>query len=179
MNTPNGTMENVRSNAVVNVGWSDDGHVCTINVLGSGKPLIVFDRRKASGPNRDHAERYGWEVRLTRQAAIGKDGKTGKSASPATKWERVNGLATHIMSGTDSWSPKRAETISMDETLLSQAMLEAFPKKTADEVREKVVSCTREERDALRMDARVKPIYDRLVAAQIKGVDTKKVLAGW
>jgi hypothetical protein len=169
-----------RENAVVNVRWDDGFAVMTVDVIGSGKPAIVVDTRKASGVMRNRLMAYGAEVRITRAAALKSNEKTGKPASAADKWDKVNRMALHVVSGTDEWNAEReGGRIGLDETLLSQAMAVAFPSKTAEEIRAKVTGATKDERMALRMDKRIAPEYDKLVAAATADVDVGGLLAGW
>lgn len=165
--------------AVVKVSWDAGWNVMTVDVIGSGKPVIVVDTRKFSGPMAVRAKAYGTEVRVTRAAAIGRDRKSGKEASPAEKWDAVNRMAAHMTSGTDQWNAERSERIGLDETVLSQAMALAFPQRTAEEIRAKVTQSTPVQRLEIRNDQRVAPHYNAILRDLGGGEKAEAALAGW
>lgn len=95
------TDEKRKGNSVVTVTYTDDGKM-QIDVLGAGS--ILFDKAKASRECRAHAEDHGWEQRLRDAAAISRDDETGKPATPADKFARVQALADYYMTGATEWA---------------------------------------------------------------------------
>lgn len=89
--------EKVRSNAVVTATW--DEAILTLAVRGAGS--VMFDLDKAPPWLVERAARHGFEQRLRDRAAIGRDDKTGASASPQAKFERIKELADHYAAGGD------------------------------------------------------------------------------
>jgi hypothetical protein len=93
-----------KSNSVVTTTRQPDG-TFVFHVAGAGE--VKFDPSRASDVNRNRAEEYGWNVRLTREAALPRDPKTGLSAPASAKLAAIRALAEHLMSGSEDWSPKR------------------------------------------------------------------------
>lgn len=113
-----------RANAVVTSRW--DGDICTITVLGAGS--ITFDRTAAHVDLRDRAERHGWDQRFADAAAIPRDTKTGRSATPEQKFAAVKARVDWVASGTDQWSMKGSGKPDPEALLaeLDDAALEAL-----------------------------------------------------
>jgi len=109
-------MAKVKSNAVTSGTWDAAGNVLTLNIVGAG--TVVFDRTAASTKCRDEAERQGWYKRLINAAAISRDEETGKSATPAEKFDAVKALADHYATGTEAWhlrTTRTARELTMEE----------------------------------------------------------------
>jgi len=176
-----------RENAVVMTKWADDGKTCYFHVVGANKPPIIATTGTWSSENKHEAFQFGVVQKGTNATAIGKDKKTGKSASAAEKWQALERVIVHLNSGATSWNPDRGDRISLDETILSQAMVLArdakdsrFAQGKSDaDIRAKVVGSSPEERLQMRNDERIAPFYDKLVSELNGGNKVENVLAGW
>lgn len=116
---------------------------------------------------RAEAMGYGFEVALTRMAAIGKDTKTGKSATAEEKRDAIAGRADHFATGTESWTMASVGGggLSADTRALIEALVAAFsldPDVAETQVKEMGSAA----RDALRVDLEVKPYLDAVYAAR-------------
>lgn len=120
------------------------------------------------------------EVRLTRRAALDANAKTGKSASPAQKYDAIKLLADHYAAGGD-WrmaSSGGGGGLSADTRVLIEALCRALG-LAEDVAEEQVRDMTADERNALRADAEIKPHLDAIYAERAKaaGADAKGLLA--
>lgn len=93
------TNEKAKTNSVVTATWV--GTTLTLAVKGAGN--IVFDMDKVSPVLIERAAMHGFEQRLRDRAAIGRDTKTGASASPADKFARIKSLADHYATDDATW----------------------------------------------------------------------------
>lgn len=141
-----------------------------------GSMTLVLEIEKVSAANRDYAAVHGLKQRVSDAAAIPFNAKTNHYATPGEKFEAMKVIVEHLNSGAESWSPKRAERVGSDELMLTQALAEAYPDKSAEYVRNKVAGWTRAERLAMMDHPTVKPIIERLRAGQVGGVDAEKLL---
>lgn len=153
----------MKSNQVIDTRL--DGNVLTFTVKSVGE--LAFDVTKAHAANRAQAEFHGWIQRISDAAAIGRDPKTGASASPQQKFDAMKALVDHYESGVDQWS--RVATAGPKGGYLFEALCEMFASvKSEAEVRTFLDGLTRREQDALREDDTVAPIIARIKAAKIK-----------
>lgn len=128
---------------------------------------------------KNEAMGYGLEVRLTRAAALSKDTKSGKSATGLEKYEAIKKLADHYASGTDAWAMSGAGGgLSSETRVLIEALSRALD-CDLDAAEAHVREMSSAERDALRIDAEIKPHIDAIYAERAKsqGTDTKGLLA--
>ena len=137
-----------------------DGNVETVRLLDP--VTLMFSA--LSGAVRDEAFAYGLETKLLRQAALPKDTRTGKPASPEAKREAVAELAAHFASGAESWNlASQSTSLSADVRMLINALVRALglsPEAAETAVRE----MSTEDRNALRVDPEIKPALDALYA---------------
>jgi len=153
---------------VVTVTRDDSG--ISILVNGAGRPPIAVRWSALSDAVRKAAFGYGMEVRLTRAAAMTRDTKSGKAASPLDKYDAIKRLADHYSSGTDSWtmaSSGGGGGLSADTRALIEALVAALG-LDADVAEEQVRGMTTAERDALRVDAEIKPYLDLIYEERAK-----------
>lgn len=87
--------EKTKVNAVVTANWA--GSVLTLAVAGAG--AVVFDMDAAGAVLVERAAMHGFEQRLRDRAAMSRDTKTGLSASPQDKFDRIKALADHYAAG--------------------------------------------------------------------------------
>ena len=85
--------EKVKSNAVVTASWSDDQTKLTLTVKDAGE--IVFDTELAVHLM-TRAACHGFEQRLRDRAAMSADTKTGISATPQDKFDRIT-MVKHLI----------------------------------------------------------------------------------
>lgn len=169
-----------RGTQVITMNWDEAARTMTFNVVGAG--TLKLDTRKMSGPARDKAFVFGIGQKVSNAAAKSRRIRNGVevNATPKGKFEAMKRVVEYLETGAEGWNPGRdPDRIGVDETLLSQAMALAFPAKTAEEIRAKIVGSSPDERRALRMDPRIKPHYEELLEEYTDEVDTEKLLAGW
>lgn len=154
-----------------------DAEQITINLHGSTKAPIVVRFAQLSDAVRAAAFGYGMEVRLTRAAALTRDTKSGKSATPDEKHEAIRKLAEHYASGAESWAMARegGGGLSADTRALIDALVAALG-LDPDVAEEQVRAMTSAERDALRVDAEIKPHLDAIYAERGKAAGDAKAL---
>ena len=130
---------------------------------------ITLQWAQCSDAVRAEALGYGMEVRLTRQAANRKDTKTGKPVSVDVKWADIKELADHYASGTESWTMAAGGGggLSADTRALILAVQRAYGIE-ADAAEEAVREMSSGQRDALRVDAEIKPILDTIYEERAK-----------
>lgn len=170
-------MESTRK-AIVAV--TRDEHQIHIKVNGDPRPAIQLAFANCSDAVKREAMGYGLEVRLTRRAALDANQKTGKSATPAQKYDAIKLLADHYAAGGD-WRMAAAGGgggLSADTRALIEALVRALG-LSEDVAEEQVREMTTSERDALRGDEEIKPVLDAIYAERAKaaGADAKGLLA--
>jgi len=89
-----------------------------------GVPSLVFDCTKASGANRAQALVYGFNVRLTRMAALPRSDKDGnvKVITEKMRYDEVAAGITHYESGTDQWEMRAVRAIEQYPTWAAIAL---------------------------------------------------------
>jgi hypothetical protein len=92
-----------RTNAVVTFTQHDDG-TQTYTVGGQSR---TFDPAKTALEIQTHAMYHGFKQRISDKAALSRDPKTGKSATPEQKRAAVWAIIDHYESGTDKWDMPR------------------------------------------------------------------------
>lgn len=95
--------EKTKSNAVVTATWT--GSVLSLQVAGCG--VVEFAMDAVSPVLIERAAMHGFEQRLRDRAAISRDTKTGLSASPQDKFDRIKALADHYAAGGE-WEMRSA-----------------------------------------------------------------------
>ena len=120
----------MKSNSVIT--HSVTGNVITFNVIGFG--ALKFDTDKVSNECANHAALHGFVQRISDAAAMSRDPKTGKPATPQEKYDAMAALVAHYESGTPEWSRVRAGDGSPKGQTL-RALCIAFPNKTPEEIK--------------------------------------------
>lgn len=110
---------------------------------------------------------HGFEQKLRDRAAIERDDKTGKSASPETKFEAIKTLADHLANG-GQWAMKGGGPRPLDRAALYQAVAVARKRDARD-----VESLYRSKEDVvlrtLLSDGAIAAEYARLTARGDQG----------
>lgn len=115
-----------RENAVVEMAVVKDGEAIiglTFEVAGAGSTIVMLGN--LSPEVRKQAVVYGIGVRVSRMAAIARDTKSGKSATPAEKFARIKACAEHYNSGADTWELARGATGPRGPDGYTQLVIEA------------------------------------------------------
>jgi hypothetical protein len=138
-----------KSNAVASYSFDEAIGLLALSIIGAGS--LTFDVRKLAGPeaydrltaNGKNAIGHGMVQKLMDRAAIGRDQKTGKSATPAEKFEAIKALADHLANGGE-WRMKGGGPRPLDRTALylavavvrgvAAAKVESAYRSKADEV---------------------------------------------
>ncbi len=111
-----------KANAVTSVTWHEDG-TATVEAVGAGK--FVFDPKRCHEALHEKAKREGWTKRIVNAAAIERDPATGRSATPQEKFEAMQKVGEHLMSGTDQWEMRAGRAADDGGTVLL-AMVRLF-----------------------------------------------------
>lgn len=158
-----------------------EGNTIVFTVKGAGElKLNMTDVHEA---NRVRAMGHGFVQRVSDAAAIARDTKTGKSATPEEKLAAMKRLVDHYESGAEGWSPIRAEGGEREPSGaadLRTALGELYPQKAVERIAEFVKGLTGAERLSLMASDAVKPLVDRMrdqrAKVQAAGVDAQKLL---
>ena len=152
---------------------SDDGALLDVE--------LRFSPERASTECRTRAELHGWIQRISDAAAISRDTKTGKSATAAEKLAAMAKLVEHYETGTADWkmagSGGGGGAGSAEKALLVRCLMEIYPLKTEDEMKEWVSKRSAQERAGLLASERIKAIADRITAEAVKTVDVDVMFA--
>ena len=143
----------------------------------AGKTLL-FHADRAPGTQRQ-AAMFGWSRKISNEAAMSRSVETGLPASNADKLAAMAAMIEHLESGTVDWSPARSASTRVsgaDIGLLVTALMELQPTKSKDELTAWVKSKEPAARSALMLNAKVKPIVDRLRSALAADVDSESLL---
>lgn len=158
------------------VSVTRDSTQISISVLGHEAQPIVLRFSDCSDAVRQEAMGYGMEVRLTRQAALERNEKTGASASPLDKYNAIRELAEHYATGTEEWKLASGNRVTQDTRDLAAALSAALGLDEESALRQ-TVALTADERAALRVDPDVKPHLDAILSRRSASVDTKSLLS--
>lgn len=93
-----------RSNTVVSFTQNDD----STQTFKIGGQSVTFHPDMVDPTLRARAELHGWKQRISDKAALSRDPKTGKSATPEQKFAAVKAIIDHYESGADKWEMERA-----------------------------------------------------------------------
>lgn len=121
-----------KSNSIITTARDDRGNP-TFTVLGVGTLTLHLDRIHAD--NRAYAEVHGWGQRIPDGAALARDTKTGKPATPREKYDAMARLVAHYESGTPDWSMVRE---GVGDTSLTIRAIAEVSGVTPREARERV-----------------------------------------
>jgi hypothetical protein len=117
-------------------------------------------------------------------AAIPMDKKSGLSASPITKGEKLGAVSERLQTGAeDAWNSKRAAAVEYDiGPLVCQALValgDAIPRVKGDPVKAQalVVGWTPEQRKAVSPRADVAAEINKIRSKAAEGIDTDALLA--
>lgn len=138
---------------------------------------LILATSALSNEVRRQAMIHGLVQRISDAAALSRDAKTGKSASPEEKFKAMKVLVDHYASGTVSWNLAGGERGPSDEVrLLIEALLEVYPKKSKDELSVWTRKRSKEELAALMGQENLKAIMDRKRGERASGVDAEALL---
>ncbi len=126
----------------------------------------------------ERAMLHGLIQRVSDAAAISRDTKTGKSATPADKLAAMSEIVEHYNAGSSEWRIARAAGDGIGRSYLLMALVELYPKRDRNELSTWLKARTAEERRGLELDPTVKPVIDRMRAQSVGQVDTGSLLAG-
>ena len=127
-----------KSNSIVTAHPDDAARTLTIKVLGVGDVVLRLDL--VSTAVKARATFHGFTQRLADAAAIPFNKETGKYATAQEKFEAIQELAAHYMTGTDEWTRNRAAggpRADGETTLILRAVAE-HQGVTVDDMRERV-----------------------------------------
>lgn len=162
-----------KSNSVVTSAFDAVKRTLTFKVMGAGEHTLYLDRTSDVCDHR--AMLQGYNQRCVNAAALPRNTVTGKSATPAEKFEAVGKLVAHFNSGTDEWSPAREATGASPDPVIVAALVEYLAKSEEDVRTMLAEGATRRETNirtyAAALAAKSEPvsaIVTRMRAAQIE-----------
>lgn len=166
--------------------------ITTELIKGDGitKPVIVF-KVKDAGETRlelakchlailDRACIHGLVQKVSDAAALSRDTKTGKSATPGDKLAAMMKVVEHLTSGSEEWNMKRegGGGPGLETQLLVKALCEVYPGKGEDQIKGWVGKRSAAERMALMQQDNIKAIMERLRGEATQSVDAGELLKG-
>lgn len=129
------------------------------DVLNAG--TFVLNVETLSARVREQAMIHGMIQRISDAAAISRNPETGQPATPEEKFAAMKALADHYESGTDEW--RRTGTGGGERTsILFRALVNLYPAKTPEDIREWIKSKSKTELAALRNSSKVRAEIDRI-----------------
>lgn len=116
-----------KSNAIASYEVDLVTGLVALSIIGAAS--LTFDVRKFAGPegydnlteNGKNAIMHGMIQKLMDRAALGRDQKTGQSATPAEKFAAIKELADHLANG-GAWKMKGGGPRPLDRTALYLAV---------------------------------------------------------
>ena len=111
-------MSNERK-SIISATWDQAAGVITFGVAGIG--TIVLDLTKALATS-DQAMYHGYEQKVRDAAAIPRDVKTGKSASPQEKFDAMERVVESLHAGV--WNVKASQVVALNRAALFEAIAE-------------------------------------------------------
>lgn len=166
-----------------------EGTKITWNVKDAG--ALVLDLAAVAQANKERAMGHGFVQRVSDAAAMARDSKTGKSATPQQKFEAMKRLVEHYMSGSEEWSPARATEgvgrprVDRDKELLAMALGIFQPQKDAGTIAQFVQGLKKEQVTALLVSeqlgesvALAREEMEKESREAAKGVDAEELLKG-
>jgi hypothetical protein len=147
-------------------------------MFGVGGKTLTFHSERALG-TRDMAALFGWSRKISNAAALSRDTTTGLPATDAEKFDAMAEMIRHLETGTTEWNTRSTAGRggSADMALLIAALMELKPNASKDELTAQVKAWTPADRAALMLNAKVKPIVDRLRSAVAQNVDADELLS--
>lgn len=124
------TDSKVKANTVVQVLHDAAARTLTFKVKGAGEAVLQLHMLSAAVVER--ATLHGIKQRVSDAAAQLRDPTTGLSAPPEAKLASMARLVDHYNTGSDEWSPARAEGGPGLDPIIIQAIMEVLGKGDAD-----------------------------------------------
>lgn len=111
-------MSNERK-SIISATWDQAQSVITFGVAGIG--TMVLDLGKALATS-EQAMYHGYEQKVRDAAAIPRDVKTGKSATPQEKYDAMERVIEALHAGT--WNVKSSQVVALNRAALYEAVAE-------------------------------------------------------
>ncbi len=184
---PRDSEESIMADRVISYKIGEVTRDVTFTVKGGNADgtdwVRTLIRARVSDANKIRFEDNGIVQRVVDMAALSKDTKTGKSPSPQEKAERLQRGIDHYNSGSEEWSPARADGGLVLDGVLLAALAEAKYSNDVERARAKVIAgaakheMTPKEYLALAATADlVAPIVARMRQERVKGIDANAML---
>lgn len=117
---------------------------------------------------------HGLKQKVADAAAIPRDVDTGRSATNEDKIHAMRAVADRLVAG--EWSARAGDGTGTTGGILLRALIELYPAKTREQLVAYVGKLDKKQQAALRANAKVAPIIERLRTAKATGVDTDALL---
>lgn len=111
-------MSNERK-SIISATWDQAAQVITFGVAGIG--TMVLDLQKALATS-EQAMYHGYEQKVRDAAAIPRDVKTGRSATPQEKYDAMQRVVDALHAGT--WNVKSSQVVALNRAALFEAVAE-------------------------------------------------------
>ena len=105
--------------SIISATWDLAAGIITFGVAGIG--TIVLDLDKAAS-TAEQAKFHGYEQKVRDAAAIPRDLKTGRSASPQEKFDAMERVVGALHAGT--WNVKSSQIVALNRAALYEAVAE-------------------------------------------------------
>lgn len=136
--------------------------------------VISIDASKLTPEIQQAAMMHGLKQKIVDAAAIGRNLETGKSATIKDKYEAMKEVADRLVNEAQ-WNKTREGGAGGADGLLVRALVELYPAKSIEELREFVNGKDKKEQAALRANPKVAAIIDR-IRAESTNIDTDALL---
>lgn len=106
------TERKAKSNSVITTAVTPSGMIEFTILKGNEdgtNAVLRLDPTAVSDANRIRAMRHGFIQKVSDRAALDRNKTTGQAATPAEKLTAMKSLVDHLASGSEDWSPARAE----------------------------------------------------------------------
>ena len=142
--------------------------------FADGRKLVMAPEALPSDELRMQAMLHGLKQKLVDAAAIGRNPDTGRAASLEDKYQAVKTVYDRVLAG--QWNATREGGATGG--LLLRALAELYPAKTVETLREYLAGKTDAEKSAMRKNAKVAAIIERLRAesGDTSGIDSDALL---
>jgi hypothetical protein len=117
---------------------------------------------------------HGLKQKVADAAAIPRDTETGRSATNAEKIAAMQAVAARLVNG--EWNAVKGDGSGATGGILLRALVELYPAKSREDLVAYVAKLDKKQQAALRANAKVAPVIERLRAAKASDVDTDAML---
>ncbi len=146
----------------------------SVLVIRTHEGNLSIDASKLTPEIQQAAVMHGLKQKIVDAAAIGRNPENGRSATIKDKYDAMKEVIDRLTTEAQ-WNKTRAGGAGGSDGLLVRALVELYPSKTLEYIREFVGGKDKKEQAALRANPKVAAIIDRL-RAESSDIDTEALL---